>query len=93
MSWKANLDIRRRRALFRAWRRGTVEVDHLLGRFAEAYIATLGDRDLTDFETLMELPDPDIFNWVTGSEPPPDRHLTPVLSAIIAFHAPRQEPD
>jgi antitoxin CptB len=87
----ADLDARRRRALFRAWHRGTVEVDHLLGRFAEAYIATLGNRDLTDFEALLELPDPDIFEWVTGREPPPAHHSTPVLSAIIAFHAPRHE--
>ena len=55
------LDPRRRRALFRAWHRGTREMDLLLGRFADTHIGGLSDRDLADFEALMEVPDPALF--------------------------------
>ena len=81
------LDPRRRRALFRAWRRGTREMDLLLGRFADAYIADLGDADLAQFEALMEVPDRDLFAWVTGREVVPANYATPLHAAIVRFHA------
>jgi antitoxin CptB len=88
-----DLDARRRRALFRAWHRGTREMDLLLGRFADAYIATLSDRDLSDFEALMEAPDPDLFDWITRAEPAavPARYDTPLLRAVVTFHASRHD--
>jgi antitoxin CptB len=66
-----------------------VEADLLLGRFADAYIATLSDRDLADFEALLELPDPDIFDWIAGAGSPPAPYATPLLTTLIAFHAKR----
>jgi antitoxin CptB len=88
-----DLDARRRRALFRAWHRGTREMDLLLGRFADAYIATLSDRDLADFEALMEAPDPDLFDWIVGAElaAVPARYDTPLLRAIAVFHASKHD--
>lgn len=55
------LDVRRKRLLFRCWHRGTREMDLILGRFADAEIATLSDRDLDELEHLIELPDPDLY--------------------------------
>ena len=60
------LDDRRKRILFRCWHRGTREMDLILGRFADAEIATLGDDDLAGLEILLELPDPDLYAAVTG---------------------------
>ncbi len=82
------LDPRRRRALFRAWHRGTREMDLLLGRFADAYIGDLSEPDLADFEALMEVPDRDLFAWVTGREPVAGNYATPLYRAITAFHGP-----
>jgi len=86
------LDVRRRRARFRAWHRGTREMDLLLGRFADAYIAGLSDRDLADFEALMEVPDGDLFRWITGREPPPANYMTPLFQALVAFHSGGERP-
>lgn len=67
------LDARRRRVLFRSWHRGTREMDLIMGRFADAYIAQFSDAELDEYERLIELPDPDLLAWVTGArEPPPD---------------------
>jgi antitoxin CptB len=85
----AGLDPRRRRILFRAWRRGTREMDLLLGRFADAHIANLDEGDLAALEQLMEVPDGDLFAWVTGREPVAADYATPLYRSIVAFHARR----
>jgi antitoxin CptB len=60
------LDERRKRLLFRCWHRGTREMDLILGGFADAEIATLGDSELLQLERLIELPDPDLYAALTG---------------------------
>lgn len=81
------LDLRRRRALFRAWHRGMREMDLVLGRFADSHIAVLSDTDLADFEALLEVPDGEIFAWLTGQSPLADGAATPVFRAVLAFCA------
>jgi succinate dehydrogenase flavin-adding protein (antitoxin of CptAB toxin-antitoxin module) len=34
----------------------------------------------------MELPDPDIYNWIIGAAPVPLEHDTPILHEIRGFH-------
>ena len=80
------LDPRRRRALFRAWHRGMREMDLLLGRFADAYIADLTDADLRDFEALMDVPDRDVLAWLTGEALVAANYATPVYRALQQFH-------
>ena len=63
------LDDRRKRLLFRCWHRGTREMDLILGRFADAEIATLSDDELTQLEHLIEVPDPDLYAALTGKVP------------------------
>ncbi len=60
------LDDRRKRLLFRCWHRGTREMDLILGRFADAEIASLTDDELDQFEHLIEVPDPDLYAALTG---------------------------
>jgi antitoxin CptB len=61
------LDDRRKRLLFRCWHRGTREMDLILGRFADAEIASLSDAELAQLEHLIELPDPDLYAALTGN--------------------------
>lgn len=82
-----NLDPRRRRALFRAWHRGTREMDLLLGPFADAHIERLSDHDLADFEVLMEASDGDLYAWIVGRTPVAANFRFPVFDSIVAFHA------
>ena len=83
----AGLDERRRRMLFRAWHRGTKEMDLLLGRFADAEIAGLDDAELTALEAVMAEADWDLFAWITGAREIPAPSDTAMLRRIIAFHA------
>ncbi|MGH6923546.1 MAG: succinate dehydrogenase assembly factor 2 [Propylenella sp.] len=86
------LDPRRRRALVRAWRRGTREMDLILGRFADAHIGALSDRDLADLELLLDMPDQDVFDWITGARPVATPYASPLFRSIVAFHAQRHDP-
>ena len=80
------LDVRRRRLLFRAWRRGVRETDLIVGRCADAYIEKFDDGALDDFERLIEVPNASLYAWVVGSEAVPPDYDTAVLRDLIAFH-------
>ena len=80
------LDARRRRLLFRSWHRGIREMDLILGRFADAYIGELGDPELDEYERLIENPDPDLLNWVTGTSATPAAYDTAMLRRLRDFH-------
>lgn len=78
--------MRRRRLKFRCWHRGMREVDLLLGRFADARVETLSGDDLTAFEALLEMPDPEVLAWIMGGEAVPPEMDTPLVRQLIAFH-------
>lgn len=63
---------RRKRLKFRSWHRGTREMDLLLGRFADQYLDGYTADDLNIYEDILEISDPDLYNWVSGREDIPD---------------------
>ena len=65
------LDGRRRRLLFRCRHRGIKEMDLVLGRFADAQLASLSEAELDELERWLDIPDQQIFAWVNGTEPAP----------------------
>ncbi len=65
--------MRRRKLLFRAWRRGVREIDLIVGRFADAFIDKFDTPALDDFERLIEVPNAELYAWVTGDEAPARR--------------------
>jgi antitoxin CptB len=84
---KLELSERQKRVLFRSCHRGMREMDLLLGRFADAEIAKLRERELDDYERLLEAPDRDVFSWFTGEAATPCLYDTPLLRKIRAFHS------
>src|SRR5216684_1216689 len=78
-------DIRRKRLLFRSWHRGTREADLILGSFAEANLASFDETGLNNFETLLDVPDADLFDWIAGRAAPPPEYDTEVTHLLLAF--------
>ena len=76
----------RKKALFRAWHRGTKEMDLLLGTFADARLGEMSEADFADFERLMEVPDTDLFAWIIDRKETPENYDTAVFRAVKAFH-------
>jgi antitoxin CptB len=79
------LDDRRRRLLYRAWHRGTREMDLIMGRFADATIEALGDAELDAFERLTDVPEPELYAWITGEQPVAPEHDTPLFHRLRQF--------
>ncbi|HTZ35996.1 MAG TPA: succinate dehydrogenase assembly factor 2 [Stellaceae bacterium] len=78
-------DPRRKRLLFRSWHRGTREADLILGSFADAHLPRFDAAQLDRYEALLDLPDPDIFDWLTGRCAPPPEHDHDVTRMLLAF--------
>jgi antitoxin CptB len=78
------LEIRRRRLLFRATHRGTQENDLLIGRFVAARIEALSEADIAALEELLEYPENQLADWLTGREPIPPALDSPLLREMCA---------
>jgi antitoxin CptB len=80
-----DIAIRRRRLRYRAWHRGTKEMDLVLGPFADAHLEGFGLPELDRLETLMDEEDTDLLKWVMGQEPVPATADAELLGTIIAY--------
>jgi len=81
------LDDRRKRLLFRCWHRGTREMDLILGRFADAEIAGLGDHELAQLEHLIEVPDVDLYAAISGAVALAPEYDSGLFDRIKSFRA------
>jgi antitoxin CptB len=80
------LDDRRKRLRFRAWHRGTREMDLVLGRFVDANVTLLNDDEIVLLEALMEVPDPELYLWIAGTADVPANYDSILFRKIVAFH-------
>lgn len=83
----AGLDLRRRRLRYRLWHRGTREMDLIMGRFADAVIGELAQFEIDDLERLAEVPDPELYAWVSGASTVPAAYDVAVFRRLCAFHS------
>jgi antitoxin CptB len=81
----APTDLRRKRLLFRSWHRGTRESDLILGSFADAHLALFDAAQLDRYEALLDCPDAELFDWITGRAPPPPEHDHDVTRLLLSF--------
>lgn len=79
-------EIRRRRVAFRARHRGTKEMDWLIGRFADARLATMQPDELDGFERLLELPEPVIHDMIIYPEIAPAGEFAELIAQLRTFH-------
>lgn len=61
-----DIEVRRRRALWRAGHRGTKELDILVGRYAEARLPDMGVEELSAFEAFLAASEPELQAWLLG---------------------------
>ena len=76
---------RRKRLRYRSWRRGTREMDLLLGGFADRHLASLSPGQLDRLEALLEIGDPELYGWLRGFGPVPEAYDNDVLALMRNF--------
>lgn len=83
------LSMRLRRLRYRAWHRGTKEMDLLLGPYADARLERMATAELDRFETLLDEADTDLLKWLMGQEPAPGDADHELLAELLRFRASR----
>ena len=67
-----DIDIIRKRLLIRSWRRGTKELDLILGRFSSDNVGKLKMAELDLYERLLSNDDHIIYGRLFGKEESPE---------------------
>ena len=76
--------MRRRRLRYRAWHRGTRELDLIIGPFADAVTEGMDGAELDRLERLLSEEETDLQAWLLGQETPPPHTDRDLLERIIA---------
>ncbi|MGD9917355.1 MAG: succinate dehydrogenase assembly factor 2 [Paenirhodobacter sp.] len=77
-------EARLKRMRMRSWRRGTKEMDLILGPWADEKLAGMTPEALDLYDLLLEENDQDLYPWVSGTQPCPTQYLE-LLTEIAAF--------
>ena len=81
----ANLEITRKRLLWRASHRGIKEMDLVLGGFASDNLKNMSEAELNQFSILLDIPDQDLLAWLTDQETVPPSIASSMLAKMLAF--------
>ena len=79
-----DLDLRRRRLIFRARHRGTKEADLMIGGFVSRHVASLSEAELDALEVVLDHPDVDLTDWLSGRREVPPENRCPMLDRLVA---------
>lgn len=77
-------EARLKRMAMRSWRRGTKEMDLVLGPWSDMHLAGLGAEELECYERLLAENDQDLMAWILGQGQAP-AVIAPLLSRIADF--------
>jgi len=58
-----NIDILKKKILYRCKHRGTKEMDLLLSNFVDKYINTFSEEELFELEKLLNIDDEILYKW------------------------------
>ena len=67
-------EARLKRLKIRSWRRGTKEMDLILGRYFDAHGETMDEPAFAAYEALLNENDQDLYLWVSGQGVAPAEH-------------------
>lgn len=64
-------EARRKRMSMRSWRRGTKEMDLILGPYSDVHLAGMSMARLDVYDVLLEENDQDLYAMILGQQPTP----------------------
>ncbi len=74
-----------RKLRYRAWHRGFREMDILMGNFADNYLDSMTNSELQDFERILNLPDQDLYEWITSRRSVPIEYQSSLFTKLQDF--------
>jgi antitoxin CptB len=85
-------EARLKRMRMRSWRRGTKEMDLVLGPYADATLDQMDESRLATYDVLLAENDQDLMVWILGQTAAPEP-LQPLVADIRAFARRRLSPE
>lgn len=67
-------------------RRGTRELDRMLGWWMDARYAAADAATREHFDALLDASDPDLWDWLTGHLVPSDPRFSVIIDEIRTHH-------
>ena len=61
-------------------RRGLLELDVVLTRFLDRHFESLSPQQREAFNRMLDYPDNDLWDFVSGKQPPPDAVTARIIS-------------
>lgn len=89
-----SVDVKRARLLYQSRKRGILESDLLLSRFAKKHLNTLSLEELDEYDKLLDEPDWDIYYWASQNytvTPLPDRWKNSKVLKMLQEDAKNEE--
>eukprot|EP00742_Colponemidia_sp_Colp-10_P005254 GILJ01005612.1.p1 GENE.GILJ01005612.1~~GILJ01005612.1.p1 ORF type:complete len:140 (-),score=19.92 GILJ01005612.1:249-641(-) len=80
-----DLEAVRRQLMYRSRQRGWLELDIIIGEWAQKNLNTLDRDQLLEYQKVLEMENPDLFKWLAGQEPIPPEADTPFLQELKKF--------
>ena len=77
---------RLRRLKIRSWRRGTKEMDWLMGKYIEGTIALMDESKVDHVDALLKFAEPEIEAWLMGKSTDYPDEFADLIKEIQAFH-------
>ena len=63
-----NIDILKKKILYRSEHRGIKEMDLLLGNFVKKYVNSLSESELCELESLLNTDDEILYKWYLNQD-------------------------
>lgn len=76
----------RRKLKWRAMERGMKENEIIFRSFIKKHLDTMPAEILPQFEELLDLPDPDLYKWLSGSKQPPEDVAASDIWKLVKAH-------
>lgn len=80
-----DVNIYRKRLIYKSANRGWKETDLLLGEFTKRHINEFNNKQLKMLDDILDEPDGDVFNWITKKVAPPEKHNNGVMVSLQNF--------
>jgi len=78
--------------LYRARQRGWLELDVILGSFADKHLPTMNPAEVEQFGEVLAQENPDLFKFLSGQLPPSEELLGNGVFRQILAHVNKQHP-
>lgn len=89
-----SIDVKRARLVYQSRKRGILESDLLLSRFAKRYLSGFSQEELDEYDKLLDEPDWDIYYWATKNydvTPLPDKWKNSKMLKLLQEDAENKE--